>query len=350
MSKIANLVLNEEQEMLQNAAREYFSEAASIEAFRKVRDEQGVVRADREVWQAMVDMGWSSILVPEELDGLDFGLMGMGVLCIEAAKSLAASPLQSSAALSIEALLMCEASEERDALISAIASGDELAITCLTDKSRFVAEGTTADKALVLIDQKGVQALQVIELNTDDIERTPRKLIDFRDYAQMDLSAAPVKLSLTVEHGVDFETRINNIGAALTACEQFGISSEVFERTIAYISERKQFGQEIGSFQAIQHRMAHLYMKLQMLKSVLYDALSALEVSRDDVDLAVSHAKVLGNDVSQAVCTEGIQLHGGMGITDELDIGLFYKRARVLRGVFGSSSVHRERFAQVSGM
>ena len=96
--------------------------------------------------------------------------------------------------------------------------------------------------------------------------------------------------------------------------------------------------------------MAHAYMQLQMTKSVLYDALSALESNRKDASLAVSHAKLMANDTSQLICTESIQLHGGMGITDEVDIGLFYKRARVLRTAYGRSSHHKLRFAELANL
>lgn len=344
-----SLVLNEEQLMLQRAAQEYFTANMPINIFRQARDSNGVVEADRDVWLAMVELGWSAVLVPEELGGLDFGIMGMGVLCVEAARHLAATPLQTSASLAVQALLLCKQTPERDQLIESLVSGDKLACLKTSSDNKFVAEAISAD-VLIDLSQVGAEGvyLKVFDLNNSELTRSARGLMDSRDYAEIDLGSASPTITLELLNSQDALIFLADMGSVLSAAELFGISSEVFERTIAYISEREQFGQQIGSFQAIQHRMAHAYMQLQLCKSVLYDALSALEVSRQDTSMAISHAKLMANDVSQLICTEAIQLHGGMGITDEVDIGLFYKRARVLRTANGSSSYHKLRFAELS--
>ena len=365
------LVLNEEQRLLQSAAQEYFSSRLSTAEFRKARDADHLVKYSSDAWQEMIDLGWGSILLPESLDGLDFGLTGMGVICIEAAKSLAVTPLQSAATLCVEALLRCEASSVRDEMLRAIAEGKHVPTlirrryskiestrnddgVTLNGSMQFVAEGSSADTLLVMIGA-GETKTQLCLINAQDkgVERETVSLLDRRDYANITLNQIQVSSEniLTFEKdGQDCVDHINDIGAVMTACELYGCSTEAFSRTLAHLCEREQFGQKLGAFQALQHRMAKAYMQLELLKSVLYDALDALENDRADSALAASHAKVMANDVAQLVCTEAIQLHGGMGITDELDIGLFYKRTRVLRTVFGSSAYHKNRFASLSGL
>ena len=360
MSFVQNLVLSQEQLMLQTSAKEFFDSNLSIEQFRAQRDEHSIVLSDAQTWQQMVELGWSAILVPEALDGLEFGVTGMGVITIEAGRNLVASHLLSSASFSVSALLSCQPSDARDTLLRAIASGKQ--VPCFAQctggirgshqsgysgKIAIVHEAMSADSLLLLCEIENEPRLLQIDLNSQGVKRQPMHLIDFRDYAAIELDQVTVINSF--ECGSDIAGP-QELGALLTACELFGISSETFERTIQYLCEREQFGQKIGSFQALQHRMAQAYMQLQLFKSVLYDALSGMEANRDDALIAISHAKVLANDVSQLICTEAIQLHGGMGITDELDIGLFYKRARVLRTRFGSSSFHKQRFADLTGL
>ena len=349
------LVLNEEQQMLQSTAQEFFSSSLPVDAFRKARDKHQVVQYSEAAWRQMVELGWGAILVPESLEGLEFGLTGMGVICIEAARNLAASPLQSAATLSVESLLRCDVSDSRDELLKAIASGARRPAFAIGEPHgivEFVPEGMAADCLLLLNTTQGsAPSLLLFELNDDAISRSAVSLIDQRDYAHIELQGMPAAATFEIVANAESVTEhINDVGALITACELFGCSSEAFDRTIDYLCEREQFGQKIGAFQALQHRMAKAYMQLQLLKSVLYDALQALEGEREDASLAVSHAKVLANETAQLVCTEAIQMHGGMGITDELDIGLFYKRSRVIRTVFGSTAYHRQRFAQLSGL
>lgn len=367
-----SLVLNQEQLMLQRSAQDFFAHNLPIKQFRAQRDTQGVVLSDDQTWQKMVELGWAAMLVPESLGGLGFGVTGMGVLVIEAGRNLAASHLLSGASFAVSALLSCQPNDVRDKLLGGIASGSmvpcfAMSFSHLTDppqpgfngKIDLVPEAMSANSLLLLCQADGGKQLLQFDLNSDRVKRDAMHLIDYRDYAAIEFDQA--------EAVAFFDYRstapdIQELGALLSACELFGISSEAFDRTISYLCEREQFGQKIGAFQALQHRMAKAYMQLQMCKSVIYDALNKMDGSMDamwhgdrqtpcdDVLIATSHAKVLANDVAQLICTEAIQLHGGMGITDELDIGLFYKRARVLRTRFGSSAFHKQRFADLTGL
>lgn len=372
-----SMVINDEQGMLQIAAKEFFRANLPVNAFRSSRDENNQVRYDTDAWRQMIEMGWGSILLPETLDGLDFGIKGMGLIAIEAAHCLAVTPLQSAATLCVDALLAADQSAARDKLLRDIAAGCAVptfklteAETCQLRKEsdnltisgslEFVPEAMAADSILLLIEGHDSDTqldsdtrLVRIDLMQEGVLRKPVCLIDRRDYASVQLNEVAVDSENCFKlHDSSHSNQvqaINDRGALMTACELFGISQETFTRTLEYLKEREQFGQKIGAFQALQHRMAKAYMQIELFKSVLYDALDAVEQGREDATLAVSHAKIIANDVSQLVCREAIQMHGGMGITDELDIGLFYKRARVLRTVFGSTSFHKHRFARLSG-
>ncbi|NND82393.1 MAG: acyl-CoA/acyl-ACP dehydrogenase [Gammaproteobacteria bacterium] len=358
-----SLVFTEEQSLLQESALEYFAQHLPTSRFRDIRDAKGVVSCDAGAWQQMVDLGWSAMLLPASIDGLEFGLLGMGLLVTEAGKTLAATPLSGAATLSVEALLSCAESPARNQLLREIAEGTTMPAFAIGPASllasdlksldgglEFVAEARGADSLIALLADDSAARVVVVDLNSPEVQRTAVNLIDWRDYAHLQFDNMVIAEDHSFGANEGAAARLESVGAAMTAAELFGLSQEVFDRTIAYLCEREQFGRKIGSFQALQHRMAKAYAQLQLLKSVLYDALTALEQQRDDVDLAVSHAKVLANDTAQLIGNEGIQLHGGMGITDELDIGLFYKRIRVLRSAYGSSAQHRANFAKLSGL
>lgn len=368
------LVLNEEQQMLVDSASEFFSSKASTTAFRELRGSERPI--DPALWQEITDFGWPAIIVPEELDGLEFGIGALGLLAVEAGKNLSVSPLFSSAALGVSALLQCAATPSRDTLIQAIAAGQtlvalavsegahfrpqEIALTAnktakgyvLNGTKSFVAEASYADKLLVLAQHENSLALFVVSAEAKGVSREKVELMDRRDYVNIDFEGVEVELADNFAWAADSDTaltKIIDVGALMAAAELYGCSVEAFERTRVYLIDREQFGRKIGSFQAVRHRAAYIFSQLELLKSVLLDALTAVESNRQDASIAVSHLKALANQTARLVTQEAIQLHGGIGITDELDIGLYYKRARVLQAAYGDTNYHKDRFATLSG-
>ncbi|MFT5607145.1 MAG: alkylation response protein AidB-like acyl-CoA dehydrogenase [Parvicella sp.] len=368
------LVLNDEQQMLVEAASEFFNAKASTKAFRELRASDRAM--DPVLWQELVDFGWPAIIVPEQLDGLDFGMSALGLLAIEAGKNLSVSPLFSSAALGVNALLQCTASPARDDLIQSIASGQTLVALAFNEANHFapnnialsatktekgfvlngnkafVAEASYADKLLVVARHESDLQLFVVASDTDGVTRQKLELMDRRDYANIEFSDIQIEPSLKLDwqadNSSDAVASMTNVGALMAAAEMYGCIVESFERTRVYLIDREQFGRKIGSFQAVRHRAALMYTQIELLKSVLLDALHAVETNRKDASLAVSHVKTLANQTGRLVTQEAIQLHGGIGITDELDIGLFYKRVRVLQSAYGDSNYHKDRFATLS--
>ena len=152
----------------------------------------------------------------------------------------------------------------------------------------------------------------------------------------------------TVDHGADVLDPVLDRATAGLSAEMLGGLAEAFDRTVAYLKERRQFGVPIGSFQALKHRAALMFCEIELARSVVIDALRALDDGRPDAPLSASAAKARATDTFLLVTAEAVQMHGGVGVTDELDIGLFLKRARACEATFGGAAYHRDRFARLS--
>ncbi len=377
------LVLTEDQQMLKEAAKGFIADAAPADEFRKLRDAGEGHNA--ELWQQMAELGWSAVAVPEAYDGLEFGITGLGLIAIEAGRHLVASPLITTAAIGVSALILGDSEETRQRILPAVATGQTLVALAIDENNHhdplytslsakpvedggyvldgnkvFVAEGNYADFYVVVArengnssdDSSGNFVLLLVDANVAGLRKTAVKLMDSRDYANLEFSGVVVPEADVLAKGEAAEAVVQNIvdvATVMAACELYGCAQQTFEHTIQYLTEREQFGQVIGTFQALQHRAAHAFAQLQLLKSVILDALDAAENSRADLAIAASHAKALANDTAQLITNEAIQMHGGIGLTDELDIGLYFKRVRVLRNTFGNTSYHRRRFARLSG-
>ncbi|MDH3336201.1 MAG: acyl-CoA dehydrogenase [Gammaproteobacteria bacterium] len=373
------LVLTDDQKMLQDAARDFIADASPVDEFRKLR-EAGKTR-DPELWRQMAELGWSAVNIAEKYEGLQFGLTGLGLIVIEAGRHLVASPLSSTAAIGVSALNLGTSEDARQRLLPEIAAGQTLVAFAVDELNHhdpqytstrakpdgsggylldgrkvFVSGGGHADHYVVLARENGEPdgdfVLALVDAGAKGVDKTKVQLIDSRDYANLDFSEVAVSKDAVLadgsEAGAIVETLID-IAAIVTACELYGCALQSFEDTVRYLTERKQFGRAIGSFQALQHRAAHAFCQLQLLYSVILDALDAAETIRPGLALAASHAKALANDTTDLVTNEAIQMHGGIGVTDELNIGLYLKRARVLRNLFGNTSYHWRRFARLSG-
>ncbi len=373
------LVLTEDQQMLQETAKVFIADAAPVDEFRKLRDAGEVYNA--ELWQQMAELGWSAVAVPEAYDGLEFGITGLGLIAVEAGRHLLASPLSTTAAIGASALVLGKSEPARQRILPEIATGQKLIALAVDENNHhdplytstsaqpsddgsyvldgnkvFVAEGNYADFYVVVARENGDPSadfvLLLVDASAAGVSKTAVKLMDSRDYANLEFSGVVVPESDVLAEGDEAEAVVQNIvdiATVMAACELYGCAQQAFEQTVQYLTEREQFGQVIGTFQALQHRAAHAFSQLQLLKSVILDALDAAERNRPDLAIAASHAKALANDTAQLITNEAIQMHGGIGLTDELNIGLYFKRVRVLRNSFGNTSYHRRRFARLSG-
>jgi len=194
-------------------------------------------------------------------------------------------------------------------------------------------------------------SLFIVDGTAAGVAITPLHLADSRNHARVTLQAvqlpADARLALpnpaaALDHALD-------CARSCLAAEAYGMAREVLERTVAYLKERVQFDVAIGSFQALQHRMARLYCEVEMLDSCVRAALAAIDTRSPDLPLLASLAKARANDLCTTLLNEAVQLHGGIGVTDEFDLGLFLKRARVIGQTLGDSLYHRERYARLKG-
>ena len=376
------LVLNEEQRLLQDTARDFLTSNAPVEALRMLRDNNDAVGYSGQLWQQMADMGWASIILPEAYGGLDFGFVGLGVILEESGRTLTASPLFASAVVGASALLLGGSEAHKQTLLPAIASGKltlalaleeshhhrptHIATTAekqgdsflLNGSKQFVLDGHSADKLIVVARSSSAESnnqglsLFLVDRTTSGVNCQRTVLMDSRNASNIQFENVVVPatdLLGDADEGWKILEPLLDRGRVAIAAEMMGYSLEAFDRTVAYLKEREQFGALIGSFQALQHRKAHMQSELELCRSVLLQALSAVDDSPEDLPVLASLAKTKLNELVKLVTNEAVQMHGGIGVTDELEIGFFLKRARVAIQIFGDTGYHKDRYATLCG-
>lgn len=376
------LVLNEEQQMLKESAQGFLAEFAPVAELRKQRDAGSETGYADNLWGQMVDMGWAAILVPEAYGGLEFGHVGMGQIVEQTGRTLTASPLFATGILGVTAINKAGSEEQKAELLGAIAGGEittalavdetahhapaqiSMAATkqgsgySLNGSKRFVADGGTADKLIVAArssgeagDMKGI-SLFIVDRTAAGVEVERTATTDGRNYANINFNNVEVAESaLLGEEGKGFRALSATLDAGniFLAAELLGISQESFDRTLQYLKERKQFGVLIGSFQALQHRAADWWSQIELCKSVVLKALQAMDEGDMRMPAMASIAKAKLSEVAELATNEAIQMHAGIGMTDEYEIGFFIKRARPAQTLFGDNSYHTDRFALLNG-
>lgn len=376
------MVLNEEQTMLKDAAADFCRKRSPITEFRKSRDAGGEDGFSRELWAEMAEMGWAGAFFPEDLGGFDFGFKGMGAILEESGKSLVCSPLVSTVVLSGSVVMLAGSDAQKSDVIPAIISGERLIsvaldeghthspsnISCTAEKSgsgytisglkKFVLDGHMADQLIVVArtsgntrDEDGI-TMFLVDANAAGVTRTRTHMVDTRNSAQISFDNVQVDESAVlgeVDGGfAPLDKALDRARVGLAA-EMLGSLTQIFGVTIDYLKTRVQFDAPIGSFQALQHRAAEMYGDVELAKSVVLEALNAIDEDSDEAPLLASLAKAKLNDTFFLVSNEAIQLHGGIGMTDECDVGFYLKRSRVASETFGSSRFHRDRYATLKG-
>lgn len=352
-------VLTEEQTMLRDMAREWVDNESPVTAFRKMRNGAPANFYDPEAWTAQVGMGWAGILVPEEQGGVGMGYLSLGLVLEQLGRNLAATPLAATAAATA-AILIGGSDSQKAAWLPRIASGEVVATLAIDEGPRFggpiaaavtggklsgtkqfVAEGDSAQLFIVA----ATDGLYLVE-GEAGVTRSPRKLADSRSHAQVVFDNAPAD---RLEGGEDLLTQVTDRAAIGAAAEMLGMAEAAFAQTNDYLKTRVQFGQVLASFQALQHRMAKMFTELELMRSAVEAGLEAADSGRANISQEASLAKAVANETLHLVSREMIQLHGGIGMTDEHDAGFYLKRARVLEQMWGNAAWHRDRFARLNG-
>ncbi|WP_409433576.1 acyl-CoA dehydrogenase family protein [Litorimonas sp. RW-G-Af-16] len=373
------LVLNDDEVMLRDTAEGFFKEKAPVKALRTLRDTKDETGFDRGLWAEMAEMGFAGIVVDEDHGGVDMGFMAAGLVAEQMGRNLSASPFLSTAVLAATALREGGTSEQKKEWLTKIASGEAVISVALDEGAKhnpagtsttaeksgngfklngakaMVVDGHVADALIVAARTSGepgdTDGLSLFILNPQtkgvSVERTI--MVDSRNAARIDLTDVEVSgdaLLGDLDGGMAVLTKVVNAGRAVVAAELLGAGAQAFEDTVAYIKERKQFGKIIGEFQALQHRASHLYSELEIARSAVMGALTALDMNDPQAELYCAMAKAKLGSVAKLASQEGVQMHGGVGMTDEYDIGLFMKRIRVLQELLGDAHYHMNAFAK----
>lgn len=374
-------VSNEERESIRQAARAFVRERAPVAHLRALRDAQDPVGFSRDLWREMARLGFAGMVLPERWGGAGLGYAELGVVAEELGRNLVPTPLLSGV-LGAGAVLLGGTDALRDAVLPGVAAGERVVALAHEEGTRFtpyavstraertaggfvlrgdksfVLDGAVADSLVVVARTSGAGAardgltLLHVPRDASGLRTTRLDLVDSRHVARVRLDgvrAVEGDVVGAVDRGADVLDAVVDRGAATLAAEMLGGAQEAFDRTIAYLKTRTQFGVLIGSFQALKHRAAWMFCEVELTRSLVLDGLRAIDEGRDDARALVSAAKARVTDTYRLVTNEAVQMHGGVGVTDELDIGLYLKRARVAGETLGGAGYHRDRFANLRG-
>ena len=374
------LVLTEEQSMLRDSARGLISDKAPVAHLRSLRDTKDATGFSRELWKAFAGMGFTGLLVPENFGGSGLGAVEAGVVMEEIGRTLMPSPFLSTAVLAASALVRGGSDAQKAAYLPKISDGSLLAALAVDEGAKhrplqiklqavrsgngfklngakaFVIDGHTADLLIVAARTAGSAGerngltLFLVDPKAKGLPVERTAMVDSHNAARIEFSNVEVNADSVlgeVDQGGALLEGLLNIGRGAVASEMVGLSEEVFSRTVTYLKERKQFGKLIGEFQALQHRAAELYIDIEITRAAVLKALQTLDGDFDKASAAVAVAKARAGTTATRAVQEGVQMHGGMGMTDQFDIGFFMKRARVCQELFGDSNYHADQLARM---
>jgi len=370
------LVLNEEQQMLKEAARNFLQERAPVSHLRELRDNGSSEGFSRDLWAEMVTMGWSAILVPERFNGLNYGYAGMGIVLEESGRTLTSSPLLGTALTGVAAIVSYGSEAQQASILPEVANGEHLlALACddtgqhdpyhvatkgsetdtgyrINGHKTAVLDGHTANTFIVSARTESDISLFLIPADANGVSVEQYPVLDTHFACNVNFDDVEVDKSQLLgdlNNGRAMLEVILDIARIGTSAEMLGIAQEAFERTVEYLKERKQFGVLIGSFQSLQHRAAHLFGEIEMCKSLVIMALHELDKGTGDYVELASLTKARLCDTAHLATTEAIQMHGGIGMTDDFDIGFFLKRCQILESLYGDRYYHLDRYARQRG-
>jgi hypothetical protein len=374
------LVLTEEQSMLRDSARGLISDKAPVSHLRQLRDAKDATGFSRELWKAFAEMGFTGLLVPEDFGGSGLGCVEAGIVMEEIGRTLMPSPFLSTAVLAASALSRGGTAAQKSRHLPKISDGSLLAALAIDEGAKhrplqislqakrsgngfrlngakaFVVDGHTADLLIVAGRSAGSPGerdgltLFLVDPRTKGVATERTAMVDSHNAARINFDNVEVDADHVlgeVDQGYPLLEGLLNIGGGAVASEMVGLSEEVFARTVSYLKERKQFGKAIGEFQALQHRAAQLYIEIEITRAAVLKALQTLDADFGNAAAAISVAKARAGTTATLAVQEGVQMHGGMGMTDQFDIGFFMKRARVCQELFGDSNFHADQLARM---
>ncbi|MBD8734638.1 acyl-CoA dehydrogenase family protein [Sphingomonas sp. CFBP 13706] len=372
------LYLDDDQTVLQDTIRDFVAEHAPVSHMRALRDAEDATGFSRDLWKQFAEMGFTGILIGEDQGGLGLGHVEAGVVLEQIGRNLSPSPFLTTAVAAVEALkgtgqaerwfpgIIAGETVAALAIDEAAKHRDSIAMTAeragngfkLTGAKRFVAHGHTADLIIVAArtaggadDADGI-TLFAVPKDAAGLSANAERLADASLAARLDFDGVEVDADAVigeVDAGRAPLDRLLRAGRTGASAELLGVGGGAMDMTIGYMKQRKQFGTLIGSFQALQHRAAHLYSEMEVARAAVLKAQQLLDLGHDKADEAVSVAKAMTALATTLSVQESVQMHGGIGMTDEYDIGFYMKRARVLAELFGDANFHADRLAIAAG-
>ncbi|HVZ07288.1 acyl-CoA dehydrogenase family protein [Rhodopila sp.] len=371
-----SIILTEEARMVRETALGFFNERSPITELRRLRDTQDPDGFSRALWRQMAELGWTGFLVPEEYGGSAFGIAGLAQVMEAAGRTLTASPLLSTALLGASLVAAAGTEDQKAAILPALVAGEHILALALEEGSRhapdrialkaetdgtgyrltgrktFVLDGHVADTLIVAGNTGNGTTLFLVPGGTPGVTRARLTLVDSRNAANVAFDGVRIEADSVlgpVGGGAAILEAALDFARAGLAAEMLGSASEAFERTVQYLKDRKQFGVAIGSFQALKHRAAQMFCEVEVTRSAVMAATAALDQGGNDAAALVSLAKAKANQTFFRCGNEGVQMHGGIGMTDEHEIGFFTKRARAAIATFGDTGFHQDRYARLMG-
>ena len=381
------LILNDEQRMLRDSAQSFLAERAPVAHLRNLRDHNDPLGYSPPLWAQFAEQGYCSMLIPEAYGGLGLGVLEAGLISERIGHTLTPTPFLSSAVLAAWLVARAGSDAQKTRLLPALASGQRILALAVDERSKhnptlvaaqasartsgggasagsvtgyvingaktFVLDGHIASE-LVVVARTAPNALSLFlidaKLRGVSIERIA--MLDSSNAARVRFDQVTVGADALLGKlggGAELLDQVLDVGRVVVAAQLLGIADEVFERTIDYLKQRKQFDKIIGEFQALQHRAAELFCDIEMTRAIVLKALQAVDRDVAAAKLIVSQAKARACLTANRAVQEGVQMHGGIGMTDAIDIGLFMKRARTLIELFGDAGFHGDRIATLGG-
>ena len=376
------LILTEDQLILRDMAKGFLDEKSPVERMRALRDSRDETGFTRGLWKEMAELGWTGIPFPESVGGADLGYGELGIVLSECGRVLAPEPFLSTVLLGGNAILLGGNEPLQKELLPDVCNGDRILCMAFQEQGRFapyaietsatregdgyqirgskqfVLDGHVANQIVTVArtagksgDRAGL-SLFVIDATARGVAVQRTEMLDGRNAARVTFDDVTVDASRVlgeIDGGAELLDAVFDRATIGLCSEMVGTFEEAFERTLEYLKTREQFGVKIGTFQGLRHRAAHMFGELEFARSVVRDAQSAIDDGREDVAECASGAKARCSDVANLIGGEAIQMHGGIGMTDEEEIGLFFKRLKAAELTLGEAIYHRNRFASLRG-
>lgn len=370
-----SLLLDDEQKMLSKTVQELVRERAPASRLRAFRDDHDSVGFSKSLWKDMADLGWVGLQIPEAHGGMGLGFFDLCVVLEQTGRELMPEPFVSTLLLATQALLLGGSEAQRASWLPEVASGGAVlalghrdAGAARTDRmeSRPVGDGYelhgqyshvldahVADRIILeATSAAGDTTLFLVDPARSEVSITRQHRLDGLNAAIVRVEGLRVSREDAVGGfgggSVLMEAVLDRAAVGLAA-QMLGGAEQAFADTIAYLKERQQFDVPIGSFQVLQHRAVTVFTEIALTRAVVLAAARAIDQDSDDVRRLSSLAKAIASDTFLLASKEAIQMHGGIGVTDEHDIGLYLKRAQGAYMTFGQPSQHRRRWAELHG-